>query len=50
MVAPGAGFRGVTLFRSRNPEIGEDQKKGLRRKITGFSVQKQLKTKKRSLS
>ena len=30
------------------PEIGEDQKKGLRRKSSGFLVQKQVKTKKRS--
>ena len=35
MVAPGARFRGVTL--------------GLRRKGSGFSVQKQVKTKKKGL-
>ena len=45
MVAPGAGFRGGTLF---VPKIGEDQKKkGLRCKISGFSVQKYVKTKKK---
>ena len=27
------------------PEIGKDQKKGLRRKVTGFSVQMRLETK-----
>ena len=29
------------------PKIGEDQKKGLRCKISGFSVQKYVKTKKK---
>ena len=38
MVAPGAGYRGVYRF-------SEDQKKGLRRKITGFSVHMRLETK-----
>ena len=31
------------------PKIGEDQKKGLRCKISGFSVQKYVKTKKKGL-
>ena len=42
MVSCGAGLRGVTLFRSKN---NQDQKKGLRRKISGFSVQMRLDTK-----
>ena len=42
MVAPGAEFRDGTLFRAK---IGEDQKKGLRCKISWFSVQKYVKTK-----
>ena len=41
MVTPGVGFRGGTLF---VPKIGEDQKKGLRYKISGFSIQKYVKT------
>ena len=43
MMAPRQDFV-VPLFFS--PEIGEDQKKkGLRRQSSGFSVQKQVKTK-----
>ena len=48
MVAPGAGFRGVTLCDVITfikiticLKAGEDQKKkGFRRKLSGFSVQK----------
>ena len=47
MVAPGGGFRGGTFFRTKN--IGEDQKqktkKGFRCKMSGFAVQKYVKTK-----
>ena len=42
MVAPGAGFRGAPFF---GPKTGEDQKKGLYREISGFSVQMRLETK-----
>ena len=43
MVAPGARLRGVTLFlRFKNRSR---QKKGLRRKISGFLVQTRLETK-----
>ena len=45
MVAPGAGFRGGTLF--RNKHWRRPKKKGLRCKINGFSVQKYVKTKKK---
>ena len=44
MVAHGAGFRGVTLSRSRNSE--NQKKNGVRRKSSGFSFQKQKKFKK----
>ena len=44
MVAPGAGFRGGTLSRSRNSE--DPKKNDVRRKSSGFSFQKQINTKK----
>ena len=45
MVAPGAGFRGDTLFRTKIK--WRPKKKGLRCKISGFLVQKYVKTKKK---
>ena len=46
MVAPGVGFRGVTLFIGQN--LTEDQKKkGLRCKTSWFSVRKYVMTKKK---
>ena len=44
IAAPGVGFRGGTLF---GPKIGEDQEIGLRGKISRFSVQKYVKSKKK---
>ena len=44
MIAPRRDFVVPLFF---GPEIGKDQKKGLRRKSSGFSVQKQVKTKKK---
>ena len=47
MVAPGAGFRGGTLY---GPKVGEDhKKKGLRCKTSWFSVRKHVMTKKKGL-
>ena len=43
MMAPGAGLRGVTLFRSKTRR--RPKKKGFRSKITGFLVQMRLETK-----
>ena len=47
MVAPGAGFRGGTHFRTKNRSR---PKKDLRGKMSGFSVQKYVKTKKKKRS
>ena len=52
MVTPGVGFRGGTLFRSKNSKnLGEDQKKekGLRRKISEFLVQMRIRIKQRKV-
>ena len=45
MVAPRRDFVVPLFF---GPEQGQDQKKGLRRKSSGFLVQKQVKTKNKS--
>ena len=46
MMAPGTGFRGGTLFRTKNRRRLE--KKGLRPKISGFLVQMRMRTTKQS--